>query len=232
MKKLGRKARAAEAAPRVLAARLEDVHAEAGGAAALREQSVHAMRVATRRLRAALQLFGAPRAVSRELKRLQDALGAVRDAQLHARWLGAELPRRGARLQAELRRFRSRTAREVAQLTLSPRGRLGGHRMRRKLRRKAQAVFALVAVRPLDPEGAHRLRIAVKKLRYCAELLRKALRLGALLDELEPLQEALGELHDLDYRRTLDPRISAAARARKAAALARTLDQFRGHLTQ
>ncbi len=183
------------------------------------------MRVATRRLRAALQLFGAPQDLSRELKELQDALGAVRDAQLHARWLGSELRQRTAGLAAAMRRFRAETAGRVAQLELAPRGRLGGHRMRRQLRRKLRAVEDLMG-HPLDPKGAHRLRIAVKKLRYRAELL-PLKKLEGLLDELEPLQEALGELHDLDFRRTLNPAFDLQPREAKAAALAIVLERWR-----
>jgi CHAD domain-containing protein len=229
VKKVGRNARLAEAAPTVLAQRLAAVRAHE--AAVLESppegEGVHAMRVATRRLRAALQLFGAPRGLSDELKQLQDALGAVRDAQLHPRWLGGELPARTSALHAAVRSFRARTAPWLAKLALAPRGRLGGHRMRKELRRKLGAVERLVAAGALDPREAHRLRIAVKKLRYFAELLRRALRLDGLLEELLPLQEALGDLRDLDVRRELQPGSAGAQREAKAAAVARVLARWR-----
>ncbi len=229
VKKLGRRARVADAAPRLLAARLRDIKDLAATPPTL--ASVHAMRVATRRLRAALQLFGGPRALSRELKRLQDALGAVRDAQLHSRWLGAELPQRTRALAAAVQEFSQRTAPRVAKAELAQRGRLGGHRLRKELRRKLRAVEKRTQAGALSPLLAHQLRIAVKKLRYRAELLRQALPLSGLLAELEPLQEALGELHDLDVRRTLEPGREGAAREKKAAALAQLLEHWRAQGT-
>ncbi len=228
-KKLGRHARLVTAAPRVLEARLAEVRAQEGAAleAAPDPESVHVMRVATRRLRAALQLFGAPRALPAELKQLQDALGAVRDAQLHRRWLGGELPVRCRALHQAVRSFRARTVPRLVKLELAPRGRLGGHRMRKALRRKLGAVEKRIAAGALEPLQAHQLRIAVKKLRYRAELLRRALGLDDLLEELEPLLEALGKLHDLDVRRELEPGVAGARREAKAAALARVLARWR-----
>jgi CHAD domain-containing protein len=51
-----------------------------------------------------------------------------------------------------------------------------------------------------DARTAHRLRIALKKLRYVAELCQPAFpdQMSSLLDKLEPLQETLGQLHDAD----------------------------------
>ena len=229
VKKLGRRVRLADAAPRVLAALLRNV--EDAALASPTRASVHAMRVATRRLRAALRVFGGPRSLSLELKVLQDALGAVRDAQLHPRWLGGELRERTLALAAAVRRFRRRTALRVAKVELAPRGRLGGHRMRKELRRRLRAVEKRIAAGSLDPLHAHRLRIAVKKLRYRAELLRRALPLDGLLEALEPLQKELGELHDLDVRRTLEPGLDGARRERKAAALALLLAHWRARAT-
>lgn len=50
-----------------------------------------------------------------------------------------------------------------------------------------------------DPAAQHRLRIAVKKLRYRVEIMEPHLQsLGALRDKLKSHQEVLGKLHDLD----------------------------------
>src|SRR2546423_13498232 len=81
--------------------------------------AVHQMRVASRRLRTALRLVGL-RELDAQVKKLQDALGDVRDLQLQAEWLrtrDAALHRsRQARLRpakkalrGEVRRWRSRT---------------------------------------------------------------------------------------------------------------------------
>src|SRR5262245_32897606 len=81
---LTRRTRVNDAAPRILQARLADVRRwESRVAASLRGEPIHAMRVATRRLRAVLKLF--PNDGLRpngELKRLQDALGRVRDLEI------------------------------------------------------------------------------------------------------------------------------------------------------
>ncbi|WP_026840719.1 CHAD domain-containing protein [Citrifermentans bremense] len=50
-----------------------------------------------------------------------------------------------------------------------------------------------------DPAAQHRLRIAVKKMRYRVELVEPQLpSAGALRDKLKSHQEVLGKLHDLD----------------------------------
>jgi CHAD domain-containing protein len=58
------------------------------------------------------------------------------------------------------------------------------------------------AIESPDARTAHRLRIAVKKLRYDAELAEPALpeAAGKVLEALVPLQDPLGELHDCDVR--------------------------------
>jgi CHAD domain-containing protein len=197
-------------------------------------EAVHDLRVAMRRLRAALGLCGpALDGEEREAKQLQDALGDVRDAQLQIAWLGeallsaTELPggrarRRDAlaaliehrqddlrraekRLLEALRRWRETEPRLLGALeTLDRKGKLGGRRVRARVRRRLKTLRK----RMRDAEGAlradvaHALRIAVKKLRYDAELVRPALQqqADAVLEAVEPLQELLGNLHDADVR--------------------------------
>jgi CHAD domain-containing protein len=80
----------AQAAARTVATRTDELFAHAGGVLDTDEiEHVHDMRVATRRLRAALEVF-APcfprdvhRAVLREVKALADALGERRDPDVH-----------------------------------------------------------------------------------------------------------------------------------------------------
>src|SRR4051812_34539036 len=82
-------------------------------------EAVHQMRVASRRLRIVLRLLRL-RALDPEVKRLQDALGEVRDLQLQSEWLrtrDAALHRaRQSRLrtakkalEGEIERWRART---------------------------------------------------------------------------------------------------------------------------
>lgn len=241
---------ASAAARAWLSARLHDVRHQAGRTArALEEDPVHDLRVALRRLRAACALFGGRRTrrLERALKRLQDAAGAVRDlhvelqlpdrlppsAALAARRaeIARALAAAGPALLLELARFNSRVLPrlERALARLAPKGRLGGHRLRRRLARLlARAEARRAAAGGLQPVPAHRLRIALKKVRYGAELLLPAFpaELGALVELLVPLQEGLGRLHDADvHLAQAEARGEAPAPAalRERAALARKL---------
>ncbi|MHB8418302.1 MAG: CHAD domain-containing protein [Myxococcales bacterium] len=212
---------ASEAARRLLEGRLSDarrraeifVRAPAAG-------SLHDLRVALRRLRAALELFGAEDARRQELKRLMRPLGGCRDAQLRLDWLRVQGPRGGALHRHEARRLAASLPRAVDRVRrwlwarlpaferlaahAGPRGRFGGHRLRRRLLSLRRQVERLLEGLGPDssPRDAHRLRIRVKRFRYAAELLEPTdpVPLRRLLKRLVPLQRALGELHDADVR--------------------------------
>lgn len=220
--------------PRLMRARLSDVRRyEPSLLSRLRvgppdEDDVHDMRVALRRLRAALQFLEIDRSVDLQVKRLQDALGTIRDVQVQGAWLRGHLQksraRKGhaleephrqllsrlpdgcARLLEELLRWRRltvpllhRSVREGLE-----RRRIGGSHVRRELRgtlRKLERRLARFD-RSSDPITAHRLRIAIKKVRYEAELLVSVWprEMSTLLQTLAPLQEEFGALHDADVR--------------------------------
>jgi CHAD domain-containing protein len=226
----------AEAARLLTAARLADArrYVELVERDCDEVEAVHDLRVATRRLRAALGLCGsALDGEAREAKRLQDALGAVRDAQLQIAWLGEallsateppggrarqrdalaaliehrqdDLRRAEKRLLEALQRWRETEPRLLGALeTLDRKGKLGGHRVRARLRRRLKTLRERMrdADASLRADVAHALRIAVKKLRYDAELVQPALQqqVTAVLEAVEPLQELLGNLHDADVR--------------------------------
>lgn len=212
----------------LVTARLADVRRhEDAVAERLDVDAIHDMRVATRRLRAALKVFGAGArdGVDAELKRLQDALGAVRDVQVqldwlsgHGRalrgpeaaelraWIAAPLDRDAAALRIALARWKGEGAARVEAAAAGVRGgrKLGGGGMERRLAKRVRRVARLSREVREGPEPgiAHELRIAAKKLRYTAELLEPAFprRVEALLGALVPLQETLGDLHDADVR--------------------------------
>jgi CHAD domain-containing protein len=108
-------------------------------------------------------------------------------------------------------------------------GTLGGRRTRKRLRKRLLDLEEKLAQPdPLDADAAHSIRIAAKKLRYEAELLRGAYDLAEAIDLLTRLQSALGELHDADVRLATvraNPRLARAARAerRRSAAQARRI---------
>src|SRR6266849_4513113 len=79
-----------KAAHRLIAARLADVRRyERALSNGISEEAIHDMRVAAHRLRVALFVFGGRNAskLERKVKRLQDALGEIRDLQVQLGWL-------------------------------------------------------------------------------------------------------------------------------------------------
>jgi CHAD domain-containing protein len=204
------------AAETLLHARLADVRAaEARAVRRLDARTVHDLRVACRRLRAAVKLFGKKRlrALDPRIEHLQDALGALRDLQLESRWLARHradarplLPRvrkAEARAKSALALWTRRSEPELLRALpgVRRRGTLGGARMRKRLRKRVRKLEeALDERRRVAPEAAHRIRIAAKKLRYEAELLADAFDVGDALESLANLQTVLGELHDAEGR--------------------------------
>jgi CHAD domain-containing protein len=168
-----------------------------------------------RRLRAALRLLRL-RDLDGPVKKLQDALGKVRDLQLQVEWLAGRDDALAARRKALLDRAKRALARAVAVWRSQTLPRLleaGGGEFKgkfadkkvRKLLRKRLARFEERLERALKrptPQAMHAVRRSVKQLRYLFELVQPALRSvsKSLLAELTPLQEALGELHDMDVR--------------------------------
>jgi CHAD domain-containing protein len=246
---LGPRTRVSVAGPLLVRARLADLRRYEGALSREGEpdpDAVHDARVAARRLRAALQLLGDAEllALEPEVKALQDALGAVRDVQVQRAWLrdaarGARAadaealaaavdtprPELERKLRRALRAWRGAIAPalERAAPGAAARGRLGGKRLakaaRKGLRRLARRADAAAA--DPAPAMAHRLRIATKRLRYVAELIRRGRPevIRRLLEELVRLQERLGELHDTDVRveRLADLGGRGPARARATA---------------
>lgn len=224
VKGLGPRTPLRKAAPLLLGARLADVRKREPALGDFTQtEPIHQMRVAIRRLRAALRLLGGDetlRTPLRQMKKLQDALGEVRDLQLQLAWLskaraplavecGRKLGVHKRALARTVRVWTSRTAPalEAGLGSVVGAGRLGGKKMRRSLARELRGLGALLreALDRQDARSAHRLRIAVKKLRYHVEVVAPALdhAASAVLRTLEPLQETLGALHDLDVRLAL-----------------------------
>ena len=216
-----------KAAALLLSARLSDVRRHQNR---LRGQparsAVHDTRVSTRRLRAALKIFGNKQldGYDKQVKQFQDALGRVRDLQLQLQWLASQdrshaaalrpivseqrrkLQSRNRELKDRLARWRKRTEAALVRSLGAYRaaGRLGGRKMRRHLQKRLKRVVPQLKVfgDSSDPASLHRLRIALKKLRYDVELLAPAFPAyaGLALSVFGPLQGELGAVHDQDVR--------------------------------
>lgn len=144
---------------------------------------VHDMRVATRRLRAALRLLGL-RELDPPVKKLQDALGGVRDLQLQIAWFKGRdaalyRSRTGLFVKAEhalksaVREWRAGTLPQLLEAAADPpRPSLRGMRktLRKRLRRFEERIEA--PRQHPSPATLHRARIALKQVRYLFELTR------------------------------------------------------------
>lgn len=207
-------------------------------------EALHQARVAIRRLRSALSLFrpavkdGEQQHFNQELRWLGRQLSDARnlDVLIGRADEDADLREALQRLRAEayahveatLRSERARHAmlKFVAWLALGAwrerrkAGRdvaaLGEKRLDRQWHRIVQGSADLAT---LDPEGRHRLRIRIKKLRYATEFLSSlyatkplARRRDDFLDALKQLQEQLGDLNDAWTAQTLAAALPEALR--------------------
>jgi CHAD domain-containing protein len=250
--------RLVDAAPAFLAARLADVQRHCTAAAErLTPERVHDVRVALRRLRGAARLFGKGKALRRadaEFASFQAALGPLRDLQVQLAGLsrlrrklpaeeaavvaqvrnalGATRPSSVDAARAALQRWAKRGTRALSGLEgLRPRGRLGGHRLRKRLVHQLEALEEWVGAALADPGPApmHQLRVAVKRFRYALEFIEPAMpsETGEIRTELVPLQTTLGELHDLDIQIGLVDQHASRAFLPAAADLLRRLQAER-----
>jgi CHAD domain-containing protein len=187
-------------------------------------EAIHDLRVATRRLQAALEVFASclperrRRRLERRARMIRRGLGARRNAWVLVRLLGrsrAGLDPGETKFVDDLARRLKRAARPIEP---SEGKNLPGIRGRlRSLLGDASAcavaptgavlsarIGAVSAARSSaragDPEAMHRLRIAIKRYRYCLEVLSEAgvPRLDAAIREARALQREMGRLHDLD----------------------------------
>jgi len=191
-------------------------------------KAVHQMRVAARRLRAALRLLGL-RELDPEVKGLQDALGDIRDLQLQVDWLEgrdddlrrarqAQLRKAEQRLERQLRAWRSRTLPALLKAAAndsSASARTAAKLLRRRLDRLERRLDR--ARSRLTPKVLHRARVSVKQVRYLLEVAKGSLpkKATSLQSDLKTLQASLGELHDVDVRIGLVKRNKALLRDQK-----------------
>src|SRR5215813_12933287 len=196
----------------------------------MESEAIHDARVASRRLRASLTLLGNRRRVRRAdavVSELQDALGELRDLQVQLEafaalgrripaeereplrklqlTLRASLPAHVMAVRKAIARWQRRGPRALRRLgSLRPPGKLGGHRIRKRLVAELEALEERVidAQERPAPRPMHLLRIAVKRFRYALELLQPAMpaEVEEIATALVGLQTGLGELHDTDVR--------------------------------
>lgn len=209
-----------EALDRVVSVRLDELRGYLKGVRGDGDvDAVHDARVTVRRLRAALRALGARAALTeadRQASALQDALGELRDLQLRVQWLEEEgstaslakrerqaLPERVEAARQAVAGWRKQglpTLREAMQAHQDERvlARVARKRLDRHRRRVRKAERALE--KTPEAETFHRLRIALKKLRYEVEVWQVAApkETRSLLGHMAHLQSLLGDLHDVD----------------------------------
>jgi CHAD domain-containing protein len=221
----------AEAAERILAQRLEGVTRWLPLAArhdADDVEYVHQLRVSCRRASAALRAFEPlvrrrGRKLKTWLRRVRQAAGPARDADVFAARLRAELDpanRHAQELVAVVRQARAEA--QQALIEVDGRAARGGleraiarclKALRTKRARRVElsfAEFAQAAVGPppaeweaigadAAPQELHELRIAAKRLRYSIEIFHSAAAPGLRLEtypQIEEMQERLGAIND------------------------------------
>src|SRR5262249_47053711 len=135
---------------------------------------------------------------------LQQLHSPQRARTVLVRVLRQPLPEATEGLEREIQRWRTRVCPRVLESVqhIDQKGRLGGKKVRRQVRkalRRMEPLLQAAATRP-DMTTAHQLRIGAKKLRYLAELYDAGLpeACEAITGALVPLQDLLGELHDAD----------------------------------
>src|SRR5229473_806893 len=163
------------------------------------KEAVHQMRVAARRLRAALRLL--------ELRHLHRARQAQLRKAEHA-------------LESQLGSWRSRTLPALLEASAddsSPSARTAAKLLRKRLDRLEERLEQ--ARSRLTPKALHRARISVKGVRYLLEVAKDSLpkKAAALESDLKALQASLGELHDVDVRIGLVKRNRTLLRDQKEA---------------
>ncbi|MFN0133291.1 MAG: CHAD domain-containing protein [Phycisphaerales bacterium] len=231
---------ACDAARKVVRARLKRLRSILADGPATDADAIHQLRVSTRRTEAALGAFGgvlrrgATRRVRARLAMLRRAAGRVRDADVRAALLGEVAAHAGGALRETIEELVEGIGRERARAEGRLRERcrrVAPDQLRlawRRVRRRADppptvvdAARACVAglaaeVRALegatDAEDLHELRLAIKKLRYGAEVFADALpALGGVAGELARLQTGLGSCGDAAaLAEALRPLISAS----------------------
>jgi len=224
---------------------LEQLVANVPGAiAGANPEYLHQLRVAMRRLRAALHAFRGTmreedvRALRKMLRRLARVAGPARDWDVCTRRLparlrpAAERHRRAA--YVELRRLL-----RAPQLWLPPRGVAAD---RQPLPDFARTLLARADRKTLQegagidwskPRKRHALRILLRRLRYACEFLRGAFPArdaGPLIRSLQDLQDLLGALNDLEVARRLSAELPGKVPrpdAKRAKLLAQLPDAWR-----
>jgi CHAD domain-containing protein len=165
-----------------------------------------------------LKVFLGPEgtALERRGKRLQDALGRVRDVEVEREWLSSvlrdapelrDLLKREDRLLALQAKALARIlagwitpSAAAAILRRTAVASPGGRRVRLELMRRLEQVDRRLRAlgHHFDARKGHRARIAVKKLRYLAELAQPAFPAASskLVRTLKKPQKDLGDFHD------------------------------------
>lgn len=175
---------------------------------ALTPNTIHDLRVATRRLRAALKTFKKilpTRAtkISRELQKVARILGTKRDLDLFAAEI--RFPQLAQHRQAAQKKIHStlasksyaRLLESLSTLKAAPSKKNSFKVARNQIRARLKRLLAISVDQNTDDQTLHKLRIAAKKLRYVCEFFEPLFySLDSLTAKAKQIQDVLGEHQD------------------------------------
>jgi CHAD domain-containing protein len=202
---------------------MDQIAANAPGAAAGRDpETLHQMRVGTRRLRAALRASRGlwrkddVRALHRQLRELAAVSGPARDWDVFLSNAPSALRAR-ARARRRLARAALRRVLHAMPPLQLPRAQSRTQQSWLKFARDALARLDRKARRHADhtdwadPSDRHALRVRLRRLRYVSEFMSGAFpgrSAKALIRSLKDLQDLLGALNDIELARRLTRQLS------------------------
>lgn len=203
-------------ANQILKANLEKlIKNEAGVRIGLNLEALHDMRVATRRLRAAIKVFqrilpGKAQKIRTELQKLGRILGKKRDFDIFSEFIFhtvnsksisfLKLARRRNQLQKQILKmleskyYASLIKRLVQLKTVTTKKnilKVSRNRIRKELYKVLEIGTTLDS--QVDDATLHKLRIAIKKLRYICEFFEP---IGTFIEKTKEIQDLLGDHQD------------------------------------
>lgn len=179
---------------------------------ALSPETIHDMRVASRRLREALKTFkkifpARVRKIQKELRKLGGLLGEKRDLDVFSEFIlrtvtpASKLVRQMAKSEKDIQSTLQSKWYASLMGALEQLKPAKGDILKVSRKQMQKALNRVLEIAPLiDAKAAdktlHKLRISIKKLRYVCEFFAPLFSLGAFIEKTKGIQDVLGEYQD------------------------------------